>query len=162
MSIMLWGLCCWIGRGGTYRFTVVSRHLNVCRVRPRLYQSLFTQYFQQFGADRFQILRYGEHRQDRELLNFSWLWLHFQGHRGSLCFKNNFVYSIFLAVFCRWLSHFSDFEWPQTRPWIDYFFVTLAQVQGHRGSLCFNIYFVFAIFPEVFHQWLSNSHTCIW
>ena len=40
-------------------------------VRPRLCQSLFTQYFRQFFADGFQILRYGEHGQDLELINFS-------------------------------------------------------------------------------------------
>ena len=48
---------------------------------------------------------HGDHGLDLELMNFSWLWLNFQGHRRS-CFKINFVYAIFPVVLCgSWLSN---------------------------------------------------------
>ena len=53
------------------------------------------QYFLQVFTNNFQILRYGDYVQDLELINLSWLGLNFHGHRGSLCFKINFVYIIF-------------------------------------------------------------------
>ena len=46
----------------------ISLQLSVF-THPYLCQTLFTQYFLQFFANRFQILRYGDHR-DLELINF--------------------------------------------------------------------------------------------
>ena len=62
-----------LGVRGTPRFTLVSCHTNVCwhPVHPRLCQSLFMQYFLQFFAHGFQILRYGGHGHNLELINFS-------------------------------------------------------------------------------------------
>ena len=75
-DLLLCSPCPW--GEGTSRFTVVCFHLNVCWhpsayvcVHPRLCQSLFTQYFLQFFANGFHILRYGDHRQDLEVINFS-------------------------------------------------------------------------------------------
>ena len=98
--------------GGTSRFTVVSCHPNVCRcpsIRlhpsvPDLFMQYFLRYFLQFFANGFQNLRYGNHGQDLELVNFLWPWLNFQGHR-SLCFKIHFVYTMFPVVLCSWVSH---------------------------------------------------------
>ena len=68
-----------VGRGGTSRFTVVSRHPNLSRrlhpsasirVRPHLCQTLFMRYFLQVFDDDFKILRFGDHGKDLEL-NFS-------------------------------------------------------------------------------------------
>ena len=89
-----------LGQGGTSRFTVVSRRPNVSQ-RPCLCQTLFMQYFPQFFTNSFQILRYGDLGQDLHLMNnFSWRWHSFQGHRGSLCFKINFVYMKFPVLLC--------------------------------------------------------------
>ena len=52
---------------------------SVCPVR--LCQNLFTWFFLQFFSNSFQILRYGDHRQNLELVSFSWPCLNFQGHR---------------------------------------------------------------------------------
>ena len=53
-----------LGRGGTYRFTMVSRYPNVCPHLsvsvPHVCQSLFTQYFLQFFNNGFKIVRYGD------------------------------------------------------------------------------------------------------
>ena len=76
--------------------------------------TLFTQCCLQFFINSFQHHRYG----DLNLVNFSWLWLNFQGHRGLLCFKINFVYEIFPTAFHQWLSNF-QILWPWTRSWID-------------------------------------------
>ena len=90
-----------LGWWGPSRFTVVSRHPNVfLRSHLHLCQTLFMQYFLQFSANCFQILRYDDHGKDLELINFSWPWCNFQGHRESLCFKIKFVFVIFPVVLC--------------------------------------------------------------
>ena len=90
----------------TSRFTVVSHHPNVFppSIRVCLCQTLWW-YFLQFFTNGFQIPRYGDYGWDLEWINFSWLWLNFQGHRRSLCFKINFVYAILPVVLCWWLSN---------------------------------------------------------
>ena len=80
-----------LGLGGASRFLWFPHHPNVShRLHPHLCQTLFMQYFLWDFTDSFQILRYGDHRQDFESINFSWPWLNFQGHRG---------YAIFTVVF---------------------------------------------------------------
>ena len=59
----------------------------------------YMRYFLQSFTNGFQILRYGNHEQDLELINFSGLGLNFQGHMRS-CFKINLVYTIFPVVLC--------------------------------------------------------------
>ena len=96
--------CPW-GEGGHLDllwFPVTQMCWHPC---PCLCQTLFTWYFLPFFTDNFQILGYGYHGQDLELVNFLWPWLYFQGHRASLCFKINFVYAVFPVVLCWWLSN---------------------------------------------------------
>ena len=102
-----------LAQGGTSRFTVVSHRPNVCWrpsvcIRPRLCHTLFTQYFLQFFTSDFQIFRYGDHGQDRELIHFLWSWLNFQGHRGHYVskltlFMRYFLYFVLMAFKLRHL-----------------------------------------------------------
>ena len=69
-------------------------------VSVRVCATLFTCYFPQFITNDFQILRYGAHGQDLELIKVLLLWLNFQGHTGSLCFTIHFGYVIFPVVLC--------------------------------------------------------------
>ena len=61
--------------------------------------TLFTCYFLQFFTNGLQILRYGDHGQDLELINFPWLWLNFQGHRGYYVSKLTLFTHYFLQFF---------------------------------------------------------------
>ena len=76
-----------LGVRGTSRFTVVSRHPNVCR-RPsvcvRLCQTLFMWYFLQFVTNDFQIFWYGDHWQVLDWIIFLLPWVNFQGHRAHV------------------------------------------------------------------------------
>ena len=96
-----------LGEGGYLDllwFPITQMCVSVCQsIRPHpsacvLCQTLFTRYFLQFFTNGFQIHRYADHGQDLELISCSCLWLNFHGHKGSLCFKMNFVYVIFLVV----------------------------------------------------------------
>ena len=83
---------------------MVSHHPNVCLYPsasasvPDFVYAIFPTVFN----NGFQILRFSDHGQDLELINFSWPWLNFQGHRGA-CFKINFY--IFPVVLYFWLSN---------------------------------------------------------
>ena len=88
-----------LGEGGTSRFTMVSRHLNVsCSQSASVFARLVYVIFP-IGFFTYQILRYGDDGQELELINFLWPWLNFQGVKGSLCFKINTVYLIFSCSF---------------------------------------------------------------
>ena len=86
----------------TLNWLTLCGYGSICTVKGGHYVSKLTllmQYFLQFFANGFQTLIYGDHGQDLECLNFSWLWLNFQGDKVSLCFNINFVYTIFLGFF---------------------------------------------------------------
>ena len=60
----------YVGKGGHLDLLWLPvTQMCVC-VRPCLCQSLFAQYFLQFFANGFQILKYGDHGKDLELINF--------------------------------------------------------------------------------------------
>ena len=104
--------------------------------------TLFTQYFLQFFTNGFQILRYGDYGQNLELVNFLWLLLNFKGHQGSFILPHqgrNSSQPLTVIPYATCIDGWDKWGW---------------------GSLCFLINFVYAIFPTVFHQWLSTSQKC--
>ena len=67
--------------------------------------TLFTGYFQQFFANGFQVLRYGDHGPDLERINFSLP----KCVSGSICPSvPDFVYAIFPICFLPMVFKFSD------------------------------------------------------
>ena len=83
--------------------------------------TLFTWYFLQFFANGVQIFIYGDHGKYLELINFSWLWLNFQSHRGSLCFKIKLclrnIFCSFVLMACK-LRHLVNID--KTFNWLTF------------------------------------------
>ena len=79
----------------TWNWLTFCDHGSIFNVTGGHYVSkltLFTQYFLKKIANGFQILRYGDHGQDLELINVSWQWLN-----GVIMFQNSVC---LLNMFC--------------------------------------------------------------
>ena len=144
---------CPCGEGGHldllwFPVTQICVGVHPC-LHPCLCQSLFTWYFQQFFADGFQILRYGDHEQGLELINLLWLWLNFHGHRVHYVSKSTLFtrYMYVLQVFanCFQILWYCDHE--QDLEFINFSRLGL-DFQGYMGFVIFKL----TLFTQYFLQ----------
>ena len=92
--------------------------------------------------------------QDLELINFSWLWLNFEGHRGLLGFKINIVYAILPSV-SPLAFKFTDMSMDKTLNWLTFYdYGSILKVTGGHYVSKLTLFMQYFL---VFHQWLSNS-----